>query len=357
MKTSKIPGLGSYGLYIDDVDFDHITDEEWLEVGKLALKNLVVILRNTNLKKDDMIDRIKAFGPPRDQFRYRMCEKYNLTWRELLARANQKDEFFEREDQMFLDMVYYMQEETESGKMLTRVSGKKDEKGNPLGLFAEGELLWHSNEAGQYNFTPGVALLGYQNVIGSCTGFMTTPDYYESVTESFRSELDEMIMIHNWTSGKINPGLREAQDYIVHANMCPEENSELPLVMKSPGGITGLHYSVNTITGIKGMSDAEAQKVFDELNKNLFTEKYMYDHWYKTNGDLLLFDNSICLHRRLGDIKDRLCYRIQHDYVNLYKGLYNPYDKEPFKSAYINRMKDACEYLNLNYSFDNYEFK
>lgn len=357
MKTSKIPGLGSYGLYIDDLDFDHITDEEWLEVGKLSLKNLIVIIRNTNLKKDDMIPRIRAFGPPRDQLRYNMCKKYNLNWKDLLSKANQQEEYFEKEDQMFLNMIYLMQEQTSTGKMLTRVSGKKDEKGNPLGLFAEGELLWHSNEAGHLNFAPGVALYAWENVIGSSTGFMSTPDYYESVSESFRSELDDMIMIHNWSSGKINPGLREAQDLIVQANMCPTTNSEIPLVITSPGGIRGLHYSINTITGIKGMSDIEAKKVFDELNRNLFTEKYTYDHWYKNNRDLLLFDNSICLHRRLGNVEKRLCYRIQHDYVELYKGLWDPYNDTIFSELYKKSMEDTCKFLNLNYSFDNYEFK
>ena len=34
MKISKIPGLGRFGVFVDDVDFDHITDEEWMEIGR-----------------------------------------------------------------------------------------------------------------------------------------------------------------------------------------------------------------------------------------------------------------------------------------------------------------------------------
>jgi hypothetical protein len=34
MKVSKIPGLGSYGLFIDDVDFATLSDEEWFEIGQ-----------------------------------------------------------------------------------------------------------------------------------------------------------------------------------------------------------------------------------------------------------------------------------------------------------------------------------
>ena len=50
MKVSKIPGLGRFGIYIDDVDFDNLTQEEWADIGKLHLINLVTIIRNTNLK-------------------------------------------------------------------------------------------------------------------------------------------------------------------------------------------------------------------------------------------------------------------------------------------------------------------
>ena len=41
-------------------------------------------------------------------------------------------------------------------------------------MFAEGELLWHSNESGDIAFTPAVALLGVENVKQSATGFMVT---------------------------------------------------------------------------------------------------------------------------------------------------------------------------------------
>ena len=52
MKVSKIPGLGRFGLFIDDVDFDNINDEEWLEIGKLHLNSLVTIIRNTKLSPE-----------------------------------------------------------------------------------------------------------------------------------------------------------------------------------------------------------------------------------------------------------------------------------------------------------------
>jgi hypothetical protein len=63
MKISKINGLGSFGHYIDDVDFNTITDEEWIEIGKLHLQGLVTVIRSTNITKDQYYNRMQQFGP------------------------------------------------------------------------------------------------------------------------------------------------------------------------------------------------------------------------------------------------------------------------------------------------------
>jgi hypothetical protein len=217
--------------------------------------------------------------------------------------------------------------------VVSRVTGKKDEDGNPLGMFNDGELLWHSNESSQINFTPGVSLFGHEGMIGSATGFMTTPDWYEAQTESFRSELDEMIVEHRYTPGRITPGLSKEQDVILHRNMCPED-SLIPLVIKSPVGIKGLHFPINTVNKIKGMSEEDSIKLFDKIKKELFVEKYTYDHWYQNENDLCIFDNSITLHRRLGGITNRLAYRIQFDYNKIAPTQWNPYSQQEYADLY-----------------------
>jgi alpha-ketoglutarate-dependent taurine dioxygenase len=282
------------------------------------------------------------WGDTRYGIRYNIHKKYpQYTWSEVVKLSLTNSPEIEDIDKLRLSNIARMQEvDPNTGRHIMRVTGKRDADGNALGMFAEGELLWHSNESGTLTFTPGVALLGAENMIGSSTGFLTTPDYYENVSNAFRSELDEMILIHCFTPGRINPGLRVEQDEVMHANMCPVDGTEIPIVMRSPGGIVGLHYSTNTIHSIKGMTEAESNAVFEEINKELFVEKYIYDHWYKSNNDFCLFDNSITLHRRLGDIKDRLCYRIQHDYSNLQKEFWQPYLKEEYAKKYEEEIID-----------------
>lgn len=345
MKISKIPGLGRFGVFIDDVDFEKMTDDQWMEIGQIHLQNFVTIIRNCNLSWQKQTDWCTKWGDTRYGVRYLILKKYQgKTWSEVLKLALQDDSSIDEIDKIRLKSIARMQELTSDGKHVMRVTGQRDEKGNPLGMFAEGELLWHSNESGTLTFTPGVTLLAAENVVGSATGFITTPDYYENVSNSFRSELDEMVLLHRFTPGKINPGLRLDQDEVMHANMCPEDDTEIPIVMRSPGGIIGLHYSINTVYSIKGATKEESDRVFEEINKELFTEKYIYDHWYKNNGDFCLFDNSITLHRRLGDIKNRLCYRIQHDYSNLQNGFWQPYLQAEFAEKYE---KEISYYVDL----------
>jgi alpha-ketoglutarate-dependent taurine dioxygenase len=348
MKVSKIPGLGNYGIYIDGVNFDHLTKDEWLEIGKLHMDNLVTIIRDCNLNWEQQADWCMAWGDTRYNIRYNILKKYpGKTFSQVIKMAFMDDPEVDSIDKIRLTNIARMQETSAEGKNVMRVTGKRDEDGHPLGMFAEGELLWHSNESGTLTFTPGVALLGSENTVGSATGFLQTADYYENVSESFRSELDEMILIHKFTPGRINPGLRMEQDEVMHANMCPEDGVEIPMVMRSPGGITGLHYSINTIDSIKGLSLEESKKVFDRINKELFVDDYIYDHWYKNDGDFLLFDNSITLHRRLGDIKDRLCHRIQHDYSNLQKDFWQPYFQDEYAQSYINEIKEFVEVAEI----------
>ena len=350
MRVSKIPGLGRFGVFIDDVNFEKLSVEEWNEIGQLHLTNLVTIIRDCNLNWKNQTEWLMKWGDTRYGIRYNILKKYaGKTWSQVIKLAIANDPSIDDIDKLRLSNIARMQEiDPNTGRHVMRVSGKKDQDGNPLGMFAEGELAWHSNESGTLTFTPGVALLSSECMVGSSTGFLTTPDYYETVSNAFRSELDEMILLHRFTPGKINPGLRLEQDEVMHANMCPVDNTEIPIVMRSPGGIVGLHYSINTIYSIKGATKEESDKVFDEINKGLFVEKYTYDHWYQGNSDFCLFDNSITLHRRLGSTDNRLAYRVQHDYSNLQEDFWQPYLTDEYAKKYEDEIIDFVTTAGIN---------
>jgi alpha-ketoglutarate-dependent taurine dioxygenase len=335
MKVSKIPGLGRFGNFIDDLDFNTITDEEWMEIGQLHLQGLVTIIRNANLNVQNYESWMNKWGTYIFLTDINLQKKYGVQRiTKLIGKTEWRGHPIDHEDQRWLQAMGKIRAlEISPITVVSRVTGKKDEDGNPLGMFNDGELLWHSNESSQINFTPGVSLFGHEGMIGSATGFMTTPDWYEAQTESFRSELDEMIVEHRYTPGRITPGLSKEQDVILHRNMCPED-SLIPLVIKSPVGIKGLHFPINTVNKIKGMSEEDSIKLFDKIKKELFVEKYTYDHWYQNENDLCIFDNSITLHRRLGGITNRLAYRIQFDYNKIAPTQWNPYSQQEYADLY-----------------------
>jgi alpha-ketoglutarate-dependent taurine dioxygenase len=346
MKVTNIDGMGSYGVYIDGVDFEHLTDEQWRESGHIHMKSLVTIIRDCNLSCEHQLGWIKKFGEPRHGLYYRLMKKYGITSLGLLVRLGlSASSQMDAEDKSVIREYIQYQQSTSEGAGIARVSGAKDDKGRSIGLFNDGELLWHSNEAATLTFTPGVALLGAKCMVGSSTGFLQTADYYESVSESFRSELDEMVLTHRYTEGKINPVL---DDNLGRSNMCPVDDTEIPMVIMSPGGIKGLHYPLNTVYGVRGMSKAESDSLFAEINKHLYVDYYIYDHWYKNDNDLLLFDNSITLHRRLGNVPGRLAYRIQHDYSELQDDCWQPYFQKEFADKYKETITDFVETLGIH---------
>ena len=341
-RITDIPNLEGYGVFVDDIDFKNLTRKEWMDLGKLHMNKLVMIIRKSGLKKKSYIQVMNKWGKDRLNFASTVFGAYPEAKgdiRKIISSPRLTAEHKRAIKEFFrVGGGGFKVQGGHTG--FIRVSGKKDQNGNPIGMFADGELLWHSNESGDLGFTPGVALLGVEGMRQSATGFMVTAPYYNSISDSFRSELDEMILIHNFMPGKINPGLNEPQDNLMYKNMCPDPDTEIPLVIQSPAGVKGLHYSFNTVTSIKGMSQSDSVRFLNDLKWGL--AKYTYDYWWENDDDLLIFDNSIVQHRRLGDTTNRLCHRYQFDYTYLQykvtKQNYIPYSQEPYRSRYVDKM-------------------
>ena len=326
IRITDIPNLEGYGVFVDGIDFKHLTREEWIDLGKLHLKKLVMVIRKSGLKNKKVFYRVlKKWGEHRQNYAAILFAKY--PWAEGQVEKLLSSSEVSQEDKEYIKEFKRIGGHNRQEGNILRVTGKKI-NGYRTGLFAHGELLWHSNECGDLAFTPGVALLGQHGMTKSATGFMVTTPYYYSVSDSIRSELDEMVLTHNFVEGKINAN---GENNIVYKNMCPFPNTEIPMVIQSPAGIKGLHYSFNTVTG------SNNDRLLAEVRKGL--EKYTYDYWWENDDDLLIFDNTIVQHRRLGDTTDRLCLRYQFDYTYLHEGLYQPYLQEPYITRYTERVQ------------------
>lgn len=329
MIVSKIPGLGDYGHYVDGINFDTITEQEWLEIGKLNLKGLVTVLRDISMHKDEFRGWVKKFGPVRIKAVGNIFERNGVkTHRQLLKKYLRGELNADDAEQVSLRLS--VTDKTKTGDLYK--------------VIPHGDLYWHANEAACINFVPNVALLGWQNMTESATGFTHTVHYYESLTESTRSEFDEMVLEFKHDGGKMTPVY--AEDNVLGRRnkliFCPEDGMQVPFVLQSPGGIKGLHYPKHEVWKIKGLTEQQSQVIFDDLHRAIFDEKFQYMHHYNENPSLILFDNSVTLHCRQGARPDRVAYRLQFDYQNPLLGCqlpYQPYFNPVMQTLYNQEME------------------
>jgi len=342
MKFSKIPGLGRFGTFIDDIDLEHVTDEEWMMIGQNHLENLVTIIRAPRIDHKRYADLICKWGTPRYNIIFNIYLKYGKFAKEMIF----SDEIEDVDREALLNARNFNVDKRYP--MVGRVTPKKNSRGKNIGVFGDGELHWHSNECGNYWFSPAVSLMGVENMVGSATGFLTTVDYYESLSESTRSELDDMIVVHNYYHESLSPEIIDDQEGFYKNNMCFYKDGRVPLIIQNPIGIKGIHLGINTFDKIEGMTREQSDQLFNKIKKEMFVDKYTYHHWYQNDSDLLIFDNSITLHNRTikdnGKMPDRLAYRIQFDYDHL-AGEYDPYYQDSFNVARRDIMQKYKEVL------------
>jgi alpha-ketoglutarate-dependent taurine dioxygenase len=354
MKVTKFP-VGNYGIIIDDLDLDNITNDEWQEIGKLHLQNLVTIIRGSKSNVNQFSKLIHQWGPEFWGLKYSLLKKYNLDWSTFQTAVLADLPIIKQVDKEILDILYKASVVADNGKSVNFFSSTKDSNGD-YGLYGGQELDWHMHSSGNYVFEHAVSLLAAENVVGTATGFVNTADYYENISESFRSELNDMVVLHLYTSADVEPPFRPSEEAVLKFKMCPVDYNEVPMIIQSPGGIKGLHFSPPTMHRIKGASVKESQQVFTQISKELFCEKYIYDHWYAQDGDFLTFDNSITLHRRVGQTENRKIYRIEHTYDNLLDKFYEPFLQDTYAKQHRKMIRQIMK-LEKNSGFIKPPFK
>lgn len=328
MKISKMPGFGSYGAIVDDFDFEN--PDDYLELKDLQLKSLVTVVKTHGHNKfKSIVENSRTIFKPRNP-NYKWAVKYGSDWANLITPQEKSSASHIDEWGLGLEFDGW-----------SRVSGKKDSDGNFTGAFGDNELIWHTDEPGSYLYYPLVVLYGAEHMNTSATCFLQTVDWYESLSESFRSELDELVAVYDssklsYTQSGVDITNRQVIQTIQKAN-----GSELPLVAVSPGGQVGIRYA-NMIDSFKGMTSQESASLLEHITKEIFQEKYSYNYWWPhEHGDLILIDNSVTLHERkiqpgldrATELSQRTVYRGICDYVKLYD--YPAFKAEQFSSQRI----------------------
>lgn len=292
MIIKKLNGFGSLGVEVTDFDLTTASDEDLITFGKVVADQLVVLVRkeNCSLTSERLNYIANIFGDPfggieTKQSAYTVVEE------------KRKNGELDRQDIRVLKEMLKIRHDIDHLNGQIWVTGKKDADGDYLGMFADGELDWHSDRQGTGNFCPCIGLMAVEGTQGTSTEFLQTADAYEKLSDKDKEFIDGLIAIHSYTPGKIAPGLNSSQDNIVRMNMCPIDDSEVPVACKSTTGRNGIRLSYNTIKSFKGFSQEESDKILKWLVDTFLKDEYAYHHDWE-DGDMIWMDQTITVHRR-----------------------------------------------------------
>jgi alpha-ketoglutarate-dependent taurine dioxygenase len=310
MKVSKMPGFGSFGAIVEDFEWDQ--PEAYDQLRELNLKSLVTVVKGNGVNNFNHLASHSSGLLSRRPSKFAL--KYNTkNFRNLLTEHERVNGSIHINTVLGPEFPGWH-----------RVTGKTTEDNKPMGIFGDTELDWHSNEFMTYDFQPLVLLYGISDMTGSATSFIQTADWYDSQTESFKSELNELISICDFDPRKVIPNGRDIDLELVKLSNPNQNNFRKPLVLDSVGGIRGINYS-HFIKGFEGLSQEDGNKIIKKIRTELIDAGNEYDYWWDHDvGDLLVFDNTICVHMRkikeeinmVEKLHRRVGYRLTGDYTD-----------------------------------------
>lgn len=261
-------------IFVDE-DLRSLTNEEILEVARLVLKNTVVVFQNQTLTEEDELRFCKAIGGVQPT-RFEHTKNLSLT------------------------------------NGILRVTGEKNQYGEP-GLFGHKAALdWHCNSPGAKTRHPLIWLYGERGTAGSRTSWINNILSYQELDDDFRNEIKDIEVYCGYEIGKFSDStfFRQGINY----------DNPLKLVYTNIGGETGLFFPFLQIFGFKDKDAEYFESIMKRLTDHILQEKYVYHHDW-TDGDVVISEQWLSIHKRweFEGMDTRVLHRIAFNYYNLFE--------------------------------------
>lgn len=261
---------------IEDLNWQTITQEQVNIIAKLLLTNTVVISKNQKLTPDDEVKIASMFGNLEEYGESSGC------------RSN-----------------FVLQDG--SNKIL-RVTGEKDEHGEP-GMFGHvTELEWHCNRVTYPQRKPIIWLYGERGTEGSRTSYINFQMIYNDLSDSQKQEYENL---------ELDVGQNAFQGY--YSDTVSLVDRHYPkLIQTNKLGIKSLFMPFNQVNFIKNWDKPLSRKFIEDLRDNLILkETYVYHHDWN-DGDIVIADQWSGIHKRweFEHMDKRVLHRIATDYSN-----------------------------------------
>ena len=263
-------------------DINSLTKEQIQDVGRLTTSNMVVVFKKQSLTPEQEIKFCKTIG--RVQFVF--------------------NPFFPKEGQRFAPVAV--------NEIILRVTGEKNDKGEP-GLFGHTSALdWHANQCSNKERNPLIWLYGVKGTKGSRTSWLNNIESYKDLDEDFKELLKTKKVYCGYERGRYSP----SDTFLDHVH----EDVLFDLVMTNKAGQTGLYFPFLQTFGMANTTEEEYMEIWTRLRDHVLQEKYMYHHDWE-DGDIVISEQWLSIHKRweFADMESRLLHRIAFDYNKIYK--------------------------------------
>ena len=260
-----------------DEDLNTLTQDQLFEVMDMVLENTLVIFRNQNLTPEA---------------ESRICSSYGHLQ---VVMDNTRDRQGQRTEHIAVN------------EHILRVTGEKNDKGEP-GLFGHTSALdWHANQASNYDRKPIVWLYGVKGTKGSRTSWINNIDSYNDLTDDLKEEIADVEITLGYKSGSYST----SKFFVEHH----ATDKPFKLVHTNDAGKVGLYFPFLQVFGMVGKTQTEFDHIRDRLIEHVLQDKYRYDHDWQ-DGDVVLSEQWLGIHKRweYPDMENRLLHRITFDY-------------------------------------------
>lgn len=198
-----------------------------------------------------------------------------------------------------------------------KVSGERDDKGNRIGMFGDGELGWHSN--GNSRHLIDKILIGLYCVKGdpnTTLSICNTSQPYYDMSEDEREYYESIkikIKFKNHTMYSLDDDDPELEF------MSKNRGSIRPLIGIHPhNDLKYFYFPYHFICGAwEGKKKVDHEPIIEKLIPKIFKSTYQTHHIFQP-GDLLFMDQFTSLHRRTPVMGPRLLWRVASDYKRLW---------------------------------------
>lgn len=266
----------NWTIFIDE-DIKSLSVEDIKEVGRMIVKNMVVVFEKQTMSIYDELKFCKIIGTVQPTLSERSKH---------ISLANG----------------------------ILRVTGKKNDEGKE-GLFGHKVALdWHANQPSNKERKPLIWLYGESGVLGSRTSWINNIMSYNDLDEDFKKEINDIEVFCGYQQGTYS----DSSFFVDHINY----DNPIKLIQTNEEGKTGLFLPFFQIFGFKDKSEEYFRNTLEKLKNHILKEQYVYHHDWN-DGDIVISEQWLSIHKRWAfeGMSERILHRIAFNHNNIYAPL------------------------------------